>query len=1441
MRRELNILRRLQNQEKFIDKLTIFNQKIVSLGKSNILSNHIYSENFFRDLLNKIYDYSLKNQNKIDKNAQAFDLIDNENKIIIQVSSTCTKQKVENTLKKEIIRRKKQENYRVKFVFIGKQNENIKNKSYENPYNISFDPKNDILLTSDFSEEFLDKGINKQQEILEIIEQELCPILFEESLSYLKDEFIDEKVDFSISNLASRYSKDNDIDTINNNVIEAIAITDDFKSKNNLFLNNIKKYIEDDITDKLDSDLATKEYTIFMNKITNFKQSLDHYMELDVAFENKNEILKEIYELLGNVITNSDTFRIYDSNIKEEDQKLLLSFFRKIESEVLKYNKYLRETYSECLFTPYLLIQGRAGIGKSHLLAHITKKLREENHITYLILGQFFNKNENPWKQILSNLDIESSINNFLWAIDSKSKELNKRAFIIIDALNEGEGKMLWENYFQSFINWIKKYPNIAFIFSIRTPFEDIILPKGAIEENKINTYKHRGFSEEGYEPIRSFCDYYGLELPTFPILNTEYENPLFLKLACEYYRDKSKTFEQTLNIAELFNNIIETVNIRLSKPKKFDFDKNLNVVNEVIKKIIELISQSDYRELRYKEAYRIINGVAKEYVQRSGKFLEALIDENILSKSKNFNDETIIYFSYERMGDYFLSDYLLSNYNQFSTREEKTELIEKIKKDKKISKYFRAESNLSFNQGLIEELSIKLADEYDIELFEVFAYYEKNRNIIESFINSLVWRSKSSINDITKDFINENVLPYKYYREAFLDVMLMKVSQKNHPLNAISLHKVLEQCELSIRDFLWTQYISKDSKNAFKIVYWVQDNYRKLNEESAEMYTITLTWVLTSTNKKLRDTSTKALVKLFRNHPTLMIKVLKLFKDNNDPYVVERLYASVYGGVIRSEPCEEHIEIAKYIYNEVFEKEFIYPHILMRDYARQTIEYICLSNCIPNINLKQIRPPYSSEWYSKSYSNEDIDELVKIKQAGLDNYSQNAINRIVSSMTTEYGRGTGAYGDFGRYIFGHAVKRWMNQFGSDQELSNYVIMRVFDMGYDAELQGEFDFSMSPFDRHNNSVERVGKKYQWIAFHELLAKLGDNFPAFDEKEIYTKEFYDYLEKKTNSTLNIIDDIGEEENRIEFLVDISPSDLIQSKEDREKYIEKVIKVPKQQYTGPWLDDIRDIDPTILITEIEKGLNELIPKQLPEKPTTDWVKGNAIFDDTEIFLEIDIEDKKYISLASKFSYEQRLEGSSFNERDSSFFYALGYFFDKEKSEEILKESAKDYGNGINVPHTHNVFLYEHYWSESYKDYKKDIERDPNEWRLFAVHDYTWELDNSFEEKTLSFYIPSENLMNYFSLKQEEEGIWTNLNGEKVCLNSKLLGFNNECLLINKEKLVEFLETKGYSLGWRVYLEKISQKERQEWWYNTFYNNGTFTKHISKNECSKLQYFV
>ncbi len=65
-------------------------------------------------MLNKVLNLKLKNMNAIKQNVEGIDLIDEENKVIVQVSSTNTKTKIENSLKKNIIKR--YSNYR--FIFV---------------------------------------------------------------------------------------------------------------------------------------------------------------------------------------------------------------------------------------------------------------------------------------------------------------------------------------------------------------------------------------------------------------------------------------------------------------------------------------------------------------------------------------------------------------------------------------------------------------------------------------------------------------------------------------------------------------------------------------------------------------------------------------------------------------------------------------------------------------------------------------------------------------------------------------------------------------------------------------------------------------------------------------------------------------------------------------------------------------------------------------------------------------------------------------------------------------------------------------------------------------------------------------------------------------------------------------------------------------------------
>ncbi|MAD43147.1 MAG: hypothetical protein CL623_12255 [Arcobacter sp.] len=153
------------------EKLTVLAQRIINNGKLNILHLHMHSENFYLHFFNLLYGYELENLNQSLQNVEAIDLIDHTNRIVIQVSSTNTKQKIESALEKDII--KQYPNYTFKFISIAKDATSLRTKSYKNPHSISFTPSSDIYDTLSILNEISSLNIDKQKEIYQFIRKEL--------------------------------------------------------------------------------------------------------------------------------------------------------------------------------------------------------------------------------------------------------------------------------------------------------------------------------------------------------------------------------------------------------------------------------------------------------------------------------------------------------------------------------------------------------------------------------------------------------------------------------------------------------------------------------------------------------------------------------------------------------------------------------------------------------------------------------------------------------------------------------------------------------------------------------------------------------------------------------------------------------------------------------------------------------------------------------------------------------------------------------------------------------------------------------------------------------------------------------------------------------------------------------------------------------------------
>lgn len=153
------------------DKIDYLSYRIGKRGKINLLDLNIYSETFFAEMINMLLKLNLKNMNAIKQNVEGIDLIDHDNKVVAQVSSTNTKQKIENSLKKEII--KKYKDYRFIFIPIVGDSDALRLKTFRNPHGINFNPEEDIYDTKAILNLVLNMKIGEQQNFYTFIKEVL--------------------------------------------------------------------------------------------------------------------------------------------------------------------------------------------------------------------------------------------------------------------------------------------------------------------------------------------------------------------------------------------------------------------------------------------------------------------------------------------------------------------------------------------------------------------------------------------------------------------------------------------------------------------------------------------------------------------------------------------------------------------------------------------------------------------------------------------------------------------------------------------------------------------------------------------------------------------------------------------------------------------------------------------------------------------------------------------------------------------------------------------------------------------------------------------------------------------------------------------------------------------------------------------------------------------
>lgn len=272
------------------EKLGTLAYRINLKGKLNILDLHIHSENFYAYLLNKLYGLSLVNLNPFKQNVEAVDLIDHNNKLIIQVSATNTKAKVESALAKDIL--KTYPGYTFKFISISNEAIELRKGTFLNPHAALFNPKFDIIDNKSILNSVLSSDIDKQKAIYKLIQKELG-----NEVDIVK---LDSNLALIINILSQENLSSGDTMTINPFEIDRkithnkIKITKSIIDQYVIYHTRLdKKYTEFDSSGLNKSIyVLQKVHSCYIESCVKFKEKDADSIFLQVIEEIKNEVLE---------------------------------------------------------------------------------------------------------------------------------------------------------------------------------------------------------------------------------------------------------------------------------------------------------------------------------------------------------------------------------------------------------------------------------------------------------------------------------------------------------------------------------------------------------------------------------------------------------------------------------------------------------------------------------------------------------------------------------------------------------------------------------------------------------------------------------------------------------------------------------------------------------------------------------------------------------------------------------------------------------------------------------------------------------------------------------------------------------------------------------------------------------------------------------------------
>ena len=346
------------------------------------------------------------------------------------------------------------------------------------------------------------------------------------------------------------------------------------------------------------------------------------------------------------------------------------------------------------------------------------------------------------------------------------------------------------------------------------------------------------------------------------------------------------------------------------------------------------------------------------------------------------------------------------------------------------------------------------------------------------------------------------------------------------------------------------------------RLIRWAaRGPYSGSPDEVLRLAGTVIAWTFTSPNRFMRDYATKALRQLLDTRCAVLTELLRQFATCDDIYVIERLAVVAHGSLLTAgdQDPDGALTLGRATRDYFLHQETT-PNVLVRDAVRGCFEWAMRRGLIEQSEYDEVSPPYGSAPPEKPRTKKQLERAYdRNKRDRKGNYIPSPYGRLFFSLFDmgDFARyevestlnhftdlplskpipkprqrkpsqakleafiasllpAVQAAPDVETLVAGltQAQRREMLAIidpPTTTPLSRtrrypaglgqrWIFERVLSLGWTPERFAEFEntYLREGAGRESHKPERFGKKYQWIALRELVARVADNFHMREE-------------------------------------------------------------------------------------------------------------------------------------------------------------------------------------------------------------------------------------------------------------------------------------------------------------------------------------------------------